>query len=182
MIEEEIMNSKLNQCMGCTHGHTESLRRDFSRYKTGYTLINALKLFVFHPGFRTVCEYRILAHLYSTRRFRLSSLYRIRILKRYGADFVPGVTIGMGLRIEHPSGIVVGRGVVIGDDFTIMHNVTIGQREIDLNGLGLSPQISNGVTVAAGATLVGSVHVKDNVFIKTGSLIIGNSESQHKKR
>jgi serine O-acetyltransferase len=100
----------------------------------------------------------------------------------YGADIVPGAIIGMGLRIEHPSGIVIGRGAVIGDDFTIMHNVTIGQKEIDLNGLGVSPQISDGVTIAAGATLVGPVYVKANVFIKTGSLIIGNSISQRDKQ
>ena len=175
------MDSKLKQCVGCTYGHMKNLRRDFSRYKSDYTFVRALKLYAFHPGFRTVCEFRVLAHLYSTHRFRLSNLYRIRILRKYGADFVPGATIGTGLRIEHPSGIVIGRGAVIGDDVTIMQNVTIGQKEIDLSGLGLSPQISNGVTIAAGAILVGPVHVKANVFIKTGTLLIGNSKSERDK-
>jgi serine O-acetyltransferase len=173
------MVSKVSQCMGCTYGHIVNLRRDFSRYKTDYTFVNALKLFTFHPGFRTVCEYRVLAHLYSKGRYRLSNLYRIRILRKYGADFVPGVTIGMGLRIEHPSGIVIGRGAVIGDDFTIMHNVTIGQKEINLNGLGLSPQIANNVTIAAGVTILGPVSISSNLFVKTGTLMIGNSVSIH---
>src|SRR5438093_11628146 len=43
-----------------------------------------------------------------------------------GADIHPGAEIGGGLRLTHTSGIVIGRGVKIGSNVSILHEVTMG--------------------------------------------------------
>src|SRR5207244_11136629 len=43
-----------------------------------------------------------------------------------GADIHPGAEIGGGLRLTHTTGLVIGRGVRIGSNVTLLHGVTLG--------------------------------------------------------
>lgn len=65
--------------------------------------------------------------------------------------------------IDHGMGVVIGETTIIGDNVTIFHSVTLG-------GTGKEkgkrhPTIGDNVTIGAGATLLGSISVGNNVNI-----------------
>jgi serine O-acetyltransferase len=83
----------------------------------------------------------------------------------------PSASIGTSVFLDHATGIIVGAYVVIGDEVTILQNVTIG-REQALPGR--APRIGRGVLLSAGATILGDVNVGDFAKIGAGSVIENN--------
>ena len=83
-----------------------------------------------------------------------------------GADFCLGCVIGKGLIIRHSNGIVVGGLSVIGENCTLLQQVTLGERDGDGSDHNHSnPIVGNGVTISAGAKLIGGIVVGDNAII-----------------
>lgn len=87
-----------------------------------------------------------------------------------GVEIHPAAEIGNGFFIDHGSGVVIGETTEIGDNVTIYQGVTLG-------GTGKEtgkrhPTIGNGVTVGAGAKVLGSITVGENAKIGAGSVVI----------
>jgi serine O-acetyltransferase len=92
-----------------------------------------------------------------------------------GADFVPGMTVGTGLVLPHPVGLVMGNGVRIGNNVMIGQGVTIGSRDADLSSLEEAlPTICDGATILANATVVGGVRVGEGARVGANSLVIAD--------
>ncbi len=127
-----------------------------------------------NPGFRCLMLLRMQAIGYQYGRYRLSNYLRFRILAKYALDCVPGCTIGKSFRIEHPVGIVIGKGVVIGDFVTLSSGVTLGEKYTDGRSEGIYPRIGNRITIGAGSTIVGDVHVGDDTTIGAGSIVLAS--------
>ena len=66
--------------------------------------------------------------------------------------------------LDHATGIIVGAFAVIGDEVTILQNVTIGRKPETPNR---APRIGRGVLLSAGATILGDVSIGD--FAKIGA-------------
>ncbi|GLZ41868.1 DapH/DapD/GlmU-related protein [Actinokineospora sp. NBRC 105648] len=88
-----------------------------------------------------------------------------------GADFVPGCRVGPGLRMEHPNGVVLGAGAVVGADAFLCQRVTLGERL----GAGRAPEyptLGDGVFIGAGATLLGGVRVGHGARVGAGAVVL----------
>jgi serine O-acetyltransferase len=70
-------------------------------------------------------------------------------------------SIGKGLRIHHFGGIIVHSASVVGENCTIYHGVTLGDR----GGWGGAPSVGNRVLIGAGAKLIGDIAIGDNCII-----------------
>ncbi len=69
----------------------------------------------------------------------------------------------------HPVGIVIGKGVKIGNNCTIYQNVTIGAK----TGIGDKyPTLGNNITVYANTCIIGDVTIGDNAIIGACSLVL----------
>lgn len=75
--------------------------------------------------------------------------------------------IGKSFSIEHFSGIVIG-SVIIGDNCTIFHGVTIGHAGRENGG---SPIIGNNCVLASGAKIIGKINIGNNVFVGTNAVV-----------
>ena len=106
------------------------------------------------------------------RRAR-SRFLHAKLMRRYGIHITEGTVIGVGLRVAHPTSIVVTL-CKIGDNFTIYQNCTIGQKAYKT---GLFPTIGNNVTMYSGSSVIGKVNVGDNVTLGANSLLITDAES-----
>jgi len=151
----------------------EIIKKDAYQFCQSAKLISILKLSIFHPGFRAVSLIRLTQIQLPFSRI-LVKVIKIRLLKSYGCDIGLGCRIGSGLRIEHPVGIVIGSGVRIGNNFTCIQNVTIGEKYIDSRANGLYPIVGNNVSVGAGSAIIGDISIGDNVTIGAHSLILKN--------
>jgi serine O-acetyltransferase len=80
----------------------------------------------------------------------------------------PSASIGTSVFLDHATGIIVGSFAVIGDEVTIMQNVTIGRKQALP---GRAPRIGRGVLLSSGATILGDVSVGDRAKVGAGSVV-----------
>ena len=82
-----------------------------------------------------------------------------------GADIPINTSIGGGLLIPHPNGIVIHADSVIGPNCIIFQQVTLGL------GHGGVPTIGGDVSIGAGAKLLGNVQVGDHAIIAAMAMV-----------
>jgi serine O-acetyltransferase len=83
------------------------------------------------------------------------------------------MTIGTGLVLVHPVGLVMGNGITIGNNVMLSQGVTIGSAEADLSGIDEAlPTIGDGATILANATIVGAVRVGEGARVGANSLVV----------
>ena len=85
------------------------------------------------------------------------------------SDINPATMIGKGLRLPHPTGVVIHRDVVIGPGCMIMQQVTIGQ----MAGPDV-PIIGANVYIGAGAKILGPVVIGDGARIGANAVVLNN--------
>jgi serine O-acetyltransferase len=88
-----------------------------------------------------------------------------------GADIEFGARIGPGFLITHSTGIVIGRGTVIGENATVFQGVTCGVRTWAAGAGGRSPRIGDRVVLFAKASVLGGVRVGDRAVIGAHALV-----------
>lgn len=76
--------------------------------------------------------------------------------------------IGKGLRIHHYGCIVINNNSVIGDNCTLRHEVTIGNRRSSDD----CPIIGDYCDIGAGAKILGKIVIGDNVTIGANAVVI----------
>ena len=80
----------------------------------------------------------------------------------------PAASIGSSVYLDHATGIVIGAEVAIGDEVTILQNVSIGR------GHQLpprAPRVGRGVFIGAGATILGDVRIGDLAKIGADTVV-----------
>jgi serine acetyltransferase len=133
-------------------------------------LRNLISSFLLDPGFKCVALYRVQQKL--TKKFpRLSLLISSINLRQTGAQFCVGASIGQGLIVRHPVGIVIGGGVTIGENCILAQGVTIGQKVISVGAFNVYPRLGNQVSVGANAILLGDINIGDDVTIGAMTLV-----------
>ena len=80
----------------------------------------------------------------------------------------PAASIGASVYLDHATGVVIGANVVIGDEVTILQNVSIG-RSSELPPR--APRIGRGVFIGAGATILGDIRIGDFAKIGAGTAV-----------
>ena len=86
----------------------------------------------------------------------------------FGYEIQAGATIGRRFTIHHGYAVVINKFVVAGDDLTIRHGVTIGNRGNSM----ACPVIGNGVELGANVVIVGDITIGNNVAIGAGSVVL----------
>ncbi len=91
------------------------------------------------------------------------------IVKGFGGCEIPArCKIGKGLKLPHPRGIIIHHDAVIGDDVSILHEVTLGVNS-DPNQV---PIIHNKVFIGAGAKIMGGIHLGENSKIGANAVVL----------
>jgi serine O-acetyltransferase len=91
-----------------------------------------------------------------------------------GADIHPGAEIAGGLRLTHTAGVVIGRGVRIGSNVTLLHGVTLGGSArgwfdgVFEDGF---PEIGDETEIMAGAFVLGPVKIGNHCFIGANAVV-----------
>ncbi|WP_407120771.1 serine acetyltransferase [Bradyrhizobium sp. STM 3561] len=80
----------------------------------------------------------------------------------------PTASMGSAVYLDPATGIVIGADVVVGDDVTILQNVSIG-RSSELPAR--SPRIGCGVYIGAGASILGDISIGDLAKIGAGTVV-----------
>jgi serine O-acetyltransferase len=93
----------------------------------------------------------------------------------YGIEIPRTVRIGRRVKIAHQSGIVIHPDSTIGDDCVIRQNVSIGAAAGDVARFhSQAPQLGRGVSVGAGAVIIGGVRIGDGAVLGPNVTVLSN--------
>ncbi len=125
---------------------------------------------LFFKGFQALQLHRVAHRFYCAGRCDLAALLQSRCSEVFSVDIHPAAQIGQGIMLDHATGLVIGETAVVGDNVSMLHGVTLG-------GSGRSsgdrhPKVGSGVLIAAGAQLLGNIHIGDGAKIGAGSLVL----------
>ncbi|XP_057960009.1 serine acetyltransferase 1, chloroplastic-like [Malania oleifera] len=132
--------------------------------------VSHVHCFLNFKGFLACQAHRIAHKLWSQGRKVLALLIQNRVSESFAMDIHPGARIGRGILFDHATGVVIGETAVVGDNVSILHNVTLG-------GTGKTsgdrhPKIGDGVLIGAGACVLGNVRIGEGAKIGAGSVVL----------
>jgi putative colanic acid biosynthesis acetyltransferase WcaB len=93
-----------------------------------------------------------------------------------GCEIPVSTKIGHGFIIHHGRAIVLNKHSVLGNNITIKHNTTIGNK-LSLKGEDLgSPIIEDNVLIEPHSIIIGPITIGKNSIIGAGSVVVKNVE------
>jgi len=129
-----------------------------------------LQPFLYFKGFHALLCYRIAHWLMGRERETLAFHLQSRMSERFGVDISPAAKLGCGIMIDHATSVTIGETAVVGDDVSILHEVTLGGTGAD--EADRHPKIGRGVLIGAGAKVLGNITVGDEARIAAGSVVL----------
>lgn len=125
---------------------------------------------LYFKGFHSVQAYRIAHHYWRHDRRPLALYLQNRISEVFAVDIHPGARIGKGIMFDHATSVVIGETAVVEDDFSMLHEVTLGGT--GKHGGDRHPKIGRGVMIGAGAKVLGNIRVGEGAKIGAGSVVL----------
>ncbi len=130
----------------------------------------AIEPFLYLKGFQAIQAHRFTYALNKMGRRDFALYLQSRSSQVFQVDINPAVPIGRGIMLDHATGFVAGETATIGDNVSILQNVTLG-------GTGKAhqdrhPKIGNGVLIGAGAKVLGNIRIGDCSRIGAGSVVL----------
>ena len=141
----------------------------FREYSWGRLVL----FFLTNSSFRFVVLIRVARRLWHAGFKIIASVLRRIIFFFYGAEISQAVTVGPGIRIPHPQGIIIGGHTVLGANVHIAQYCTIGGNFGKKDSDGRSfPVIGDNVMILAGSLVGGPVHVGDGSIIGANCVVV----------
>ena len=110
---------------------------------------------LYFKGFHAIQAFRIAHHFWVTDRTALALFLQSRISEVVAVDIHPGARIGRGIMFDHATSVVIGETAVIEDDFSMLHEVTLGGT--GKAGGDRHPKVGRGVMIGAGSVVLSDV-------------------------
>lgn len=114
---------------------------------------------------------RLIARLRSSGRRRLAWILAARLNLKYGVYVSSRADVPGSTRMPHPTSIVIGEGVKLGEKVTLYQNVTLGGARRGDWKAGNYPEVGDGTTIFAGAVVVGAVKIGRHCVIGANSVV-----------
>ncbi|GMA41160.1 serine O-acetyltransferase EpsC [Mobilicoccus caccae] len=133
---------------------------------------------VVSPGLHAIWAHRVAHSMWQKEGLRLPARVLSNVARTAtGVEIHPGATIGRRFFIDHGMGVVIGETAEVGDDVMLYHGVTLGGRT--LNKGKRHPTLGNGITVGAGAKILGAVELGDGAQIGANSVVVKDVPGNH---
>jgi serine O-acetyltransferase len=124
--------------------------------------------FLNYKGYVALQAWRVSNWLWRQDRADLALLLQSLSSDALQVSIHPSASIGTSVFLDHATGIIIGAHVIVGDEVTIMQNVTIGRKQAMP---GRAPRIGRGVLLTSGASILGDVSIGDFAKVGAGSVV-----------
>ncbi len=129
-----------------------------------------LEVLLLYPGLHAVIGHKISNFLYRKKLFFTARLISQIFRFLTNIEIHPGAQIKGTLFIDHGAGIVIGETAIIGNEVTLYHGVTLGATGKETGKR--HPTVGDNVVIGAGAKLLGSIEIGNNVKIGSNSVVL----------
>jgi serine O-acetyltransferase len=124
------------------------------------------------PGLHAIWSHRLAHRLWQRPTTRPAARVLSTVTRAVtGVEIHPGASIGRRFFIDHGMGVVIGETAVVGDDVMLYHGVTLGGRSL-VRGTKRHPTVGDGVTIGAGARVLGDIEIGDGAQIGANSVVV----------
>ncbi|HET6377702.1 MAG TPA: serine O-acetyltransferase [Methylocella sp.] len=125
---------------------------------------------LYFKGFHAIETHRLAHVLWNAGRKDFALYLQSRSSEVFQTDIHPAARIGKGIFLDHATGLVVGATAVIGDNVSMLQDVTLG-------GTGKErgdrhPKVKQGVMIGAGAKILGNIEIGRCSRIAAGSVVL----------
>ncbi len=125
---------------------------------------------LYFKGFHALETQRFSHALWHVGRRDFALYLQSQSSRLFAVDIHPAAKIGRGIMLDHGSGIVIGETAEIGDNSSLLHNVTLGGSGKETGDR--HPKVGRGVMIGAGAKILGNIVVGDCARIAAGSVVL----------
>jgi serine O-acetyltransferase len=170
-VDSTLIAQTFSSVLDANPGIGEMFRADLNavleRDPACHRLIEPLLYF---KGFHALVTHRVAHELWKEGRRDFALYLQSQSSRIFAVDINPAVRIGMGIMIDHGTGVVIGETAVIGNNVSILQDVTLG-------GTGKEdgdrhPKIGDNVLLAAGAKVLGNIRVGNCSKVAAGSVVL----------
>ncbi|MFC0220327.1 serine O-acetyltransferase [Pseudochelatococcus lubricantis] len=125
---------------------------------------------LYFKGFHALVTHRLAHWLWQKGRTDFALHLQSRSSEVFQTDINPAARFGRGIFLDHATGFVVGATAAIGDNVSILQEVTLG-------GTGKEsgdrhPKVRDGVLIGAGAKILGNIEIGPGARIAAGSVVL----------
>jgi len=130
------------------------------------------------PGLHALWAHRVSHAAWQMPVLRLPARLLSNLVRSItGVEIHPGATIGRRVFIDHGMGVVIGETAEVGDDVMMYHGVTLGGRSFSHGKR--HPTIEAGVTIGAGARIIGPVTVGAGAQVGANAVVVKDVPPGH---
>lgn len=129
-----------------------------------------LEIVLSYPGLHAIWSHR-LAHALWKRHWTMTARLLSQLARFFtGIEIHPAAVIGRRFFIDHGMGVVIGETSEVGDDVMMYHGVTLGGRSLEK--VKRHPTIEDGVTIGAGARILGPVRIGARSAVGANAVVV----------
>ena len=135
---------------------------------------HAVEVFFTSPGVKALFWHRVANRVWRAGFQLLARMIATRSRRITGIEIHPCATIGRRVVIDHGMGVVIGETASVGDDCLIYHGVTLGGKrpgDRDHSSTSRHPKVGSGVTIGAGALLLGDITIGDGARVAAAAVV-----------
>ena len=129
-----------------------------------------LEPLLYFKGFHALVTHRFAHALWNEGRRDVALYLQSQASRIFAVDINPAARMGIGIMLDHGTGIVIGETAVVGDNCSILQNVTLGGNGKETGDR--HPKIGDNVLLAAGAKVLGNISVGHCSKVAAGSVVL----------
>jgi serine O-acetyltransferase len=129
-----------------------------------------LEPLLYFKGFHALVTHRFAHELWKQGRRDFALYLQSQSSRIFAIDINPAARLGIGIMLDHGTGIVIGETAVVGDNCSILQNVTLGGTGKETGDR--HPKIGDNVLLSVGAKVLGNIKVGDCSVVGAGSVVL----------
>jgi serine O-acetyltransferase len=175
VIEGDVIRAAYEEALAANPDIGRAMRCDIAAvYDRDPACDRRIEPVLYFKGFHAIETHRLANWLWNHGRRDFALYLQSRSSEVFQTDIAPAAPMGRGIFLDHATGLVVGRTAAIGDDVSILQDVTLG-------GTGKErgdrhPKIRNGVLIGAGAKVLGNIEIGEGARVAAGSVVLHTVE------
>ena len=124
---------------------------------------------LYFKGFHALVTHRFAHELLKHGRRDFALYLQSQSSRIFAVDINPAAKIGIGIMLDHGTGLVIGETAVLGDNCSLLQGVTLGGTGKETGDR--HPKIGANVMIGSGAKVLGNITVGNCSRIAAGSVV-----------
>jgi serine O-acetyltransferase len=125
---------------------------------------------LYFKGFHALVTHRFAHELLKQGQRDFALYLQSQSSRIFAVDINPAARIGVGIMLDHGTGLVIGETATVGDNCSILQNVTLGGTGKETGDR--HPKIGDNVLLSVGAKVLGNIRVGDCSVVGAGSVVL----------